>query len=116
RSGDRAQIDEYINCIEADIPLILFIILEAAETDLQSAGAGADNIRNGECLGAIGSVIVAEFVFREFSRTEKLIEDDEEAKAESARIFENNPPDTMARLIAEISRRMDWSNTTPKFW
>jgi len=44
-----------MSCLADDIPLLLFILIEAAETRNSE-----QDIKNGECLGAIGSVIIAE--------------------------------------------------------
>lgn len=111
-SGDDPKaVDDYINCIAADIPILLFVMAEAAQTALPAEGIGP-----GECLGPVGSIILAEFFFREYWRTYALIEADEEAQEAAQRIFGDAAPETMPALIEEISRREDWGNIAPKFW
>jgi Animal haem peroxidase len=102
---------EYIDCIKKDIPLLLLIMIEAANTKLPAP----DNIEEGECLGAIGSVIVAECLFREYWRTYAFIEGDGLVEKSLESVFGREPVDTMPRMIAEISRRVFWANSKAMF-
>jgi len=97
----------YIDCLAKDPPLLLFILLEAAKSHLPG-----ERINEGECLGAVGSFIVAEFLFKEYRRTHAMIEDDTDTADASAKIFNGTPPDTMPKLIAEVSRLA----LSPRFW
>lgn len=64
-----AEID-YMNCIAGDVPLLLFMLIEAAATSLPDA-----DIRNGECLGPVGSWILGDFFFDEYSRARSIVEE-----------------------------------------
>ncbi len=101
--------ETYIRCIERDMPLLLFLLIEAAVTS-------APSIRPGECLGAIGSFILAEFFFREYWRTYPVIEADAEARDEEAALFGGAAPGSMPQLIGEIAHRKNWEDVQPKFW
>ncbi len=103
--------EEYISCIRGDIPLLLYILLEAAETEWPALGG-----RRGEYLGAIGSFIIAEFLFKEYWRTHPLIEADKGAEDLSTEIFGGAPPNSMPKLIAQIARVRDSRTISPKFW
>jgi hypothetical protein len=112
RSGDLATTDDdYTSCIAGDIPLLLFILIEAAETNLPDA-----DIRKGECLGPVGSWILADFFFGEYSRTRSLVEEDATSLDALNEVFESGPPASMPALIQMISDRKSWSDVSPKFW
>jgi hypothetical protein len=95
-----------------EMPLLLFIMLEAAETTYP----GDDPNTKGQCLGAIGSFILAEFFFREFWRTYDFIEGDETVESELKHLFKGGPPATMPALIEEIANRKGWTKPEAKFW
>lgn len=102
---------DYIDCLAKDPPLLLFVLLEAAKT------AWPDKkVNYGECLGAVGSFIVAEFLFGEYRRTHPLIEADQVSAEAAAAIFGEAPLDTMPKLIAEVSRLRDFAAVRPRFW
>lgn len=103
------EIAQYIECLLADLPLLPFLLIEAAETKGRSG-------RNGECLGAVGSVILAEFFFREFWRTYPLIEGDPEVASAYREAVDAAAIDSMPKLIALISEKMNWNAAQQKFW
>lgn len=96
-------------------PLLLFILLEAAET-------GNDDETKGQCLGAVGSAIVAEFFFKEYLRGCPLIEADKDVREDALHVFKDGPgtskdvPGTMPDLIGYLSSKMKWTYVKPKFW
>jgi hypothetical protein len=102
---------EYIDCIKGDIPLLLLIILEAANTELTAEG-----IDKGQSLGAIGSVILAECFFREYWRTHAFIEADGDVENALKSVFGKESVASMPQLIAAISRRKHWASSEAKFW
>jgi hypothetical protein len=104
--GVPAAPQEYIDCLKADIPLLLFVVLEAAETTFPSGDTQAKQIEKGECLGPIGSFIVSEFIFGEYWRTHSLIEDDSATKEALDKLFSKGVPGSMPTLIEEIARRL----------
>jgi hypothetical protein len=112
RGGTTDMEPEFIDRIKEDIPLLLLIMLEAAHTKLP----GPHKREEGECLGAIGSVIVAECLFREYWRTHPLIEADLVVNDCLKALFGKEPVETMPRLIEEISKRKYWANSKAKFW
>jgi|GEM_PF-668010 len=103
-----------------DPPLMFFILLEALHTQV-----GAPDARdNGECLGAIGSVLFGEFLYQERRRTHHIIEGDDQAQEIAACLFPSEPgsgerhavPASMPQLIANIARQQGWEDDAYRFW
>jgi hypothetical protein len=86
-------------------------MLEAANTSMPD-----QDIDYGENLGAIGSVIIAECLFKEYWRTFPVIEANDQVKEVSYLIFGQDFPNTMSKLITQILRRKNWTEVQPKFW
>lgn len=101
------------DCISRDPPLMLFILLEAAETTFTSRENDQEDIDQGQCLGIIGSTIVAEFLFLERYRTRHLIEEDNITKKHAEKIFGTDVPCTMPDLLRFIAQFYKWED--PKF-
>jgi hypothetical protein len=106
---------EYMDSLTSDTPLLLFIMFEAAAT-VYPRNAELKEIQEGQCLGAIGSFIIAEFLFGEYWRTHDLIENDPAAKAALDQLFGPQVPASMPALIEEIARRKGWDGPDTKFW
>lgn len=112
---DGDPIAEFRASIRDDPPLILFLLLEAELTEYGVRG-DPDRRENGECLGAIGSAILAEFFFQERWRTHHLIEGDARIVGLSARLLEKEPPWDMPALIDRIAGHQGWDHERHKFW
>ncbi len=86
-AGTVAFSDEDKAVLSRDPPLHLFLLLEAAQTE------------NGERLGVLGSVIVAEVLYRALRnvKTGAAAEEDREA------VFGRAPPETMPDLIVWLA-------------
>jgi hypothetical protein len=111
RTDPTPEEEEYIACLRRDMPLLLFILLEAAATEWRDC-----RLRHGECLGAVGSFIIADFIFKEYWRTHPLIEADRQAEDLSVRIFGGERLDSMPRLIVAMSGVRETAPVSPKFW
>jgi hypothetical protein len=81
--------------LSKDPPLLFFILLEAAKTE------------KGERLGVLGSVIVAEVLYRALNNV--ILKDEDHARARD--VFGGNPPDTMKDLIVWLADA--WSLQDP---
>ncbi|NKB58016.1 MAG: hypothetical protein GKS00_16965 [Alphaproteobacteria bacterium] len=115
RAGDSedALADDYIKNISRDPPLLFFLLLEAGETEI-TTGRAADRRSKGECLGPIGSALLAEFFFRERVRSYDVIEGDKALGKFAATLFQaRGVPGSMPDLVAEVAAGQDW--TDPKY-
>lgn len=112
--GDR-RAATYIRNIAGDPPLMFFLLLEAAETEI-ATGRTADRREQGECLGPVGSALLAEFFFREKLRTQDLIEGDAALTALANSLFAaRGVPASMPALIAEIAATQEWTGPDYQF-
>lgn len=112
--GDRHAAG-YVRNIAGDPPLLFFLLLEAAETEV-TTGRAADRRAKGECLGPVGSALLAEFFFREKLRTHDLIEGDAGLTALANSLFAaRGVPTTMPALIAEIAATQEWTDPDYQF-
>jgi len=107
---------EYVNLITQDVPLLLFVMFEAAKTVYPRGNVKPKDILEGECLGPMGSFIIAEFIFGEYWRTHELIENDAATQEAVGKIFGQQVPGSMPTLIDEIARRKGWDGADARFW
>jgi len=110
RTPGRGPRREYIDDLSKDPPLLLFILIEAAETKIEGEGDWPAS-GQGERLGAIGSMIWAEFLYGERERTRSLIEDDTKLLETAEELFKSGSgiPGNMPDLIRELARRQEWA-------
>lgn len=115
RAGDDALADDYIKNISRDPPLLFFLLLEAEETEV-TTGRAADRRSKGECLGPIGSALLAEFFFRERVRTLDVIEGDKALNKFAAELMQaRGVPGSMPDLIAEVAAGQNWTDPEYQF-
>lgn len=99
--------DDAARSIAANPPLLIFLLFEAAETEV----GGPDPSGKGERLGPIGSAIWAETMFSAHAFGEPLIEGNQSVVNAAGRLLsERGVPGTMPDLIREIAAREGWEN------
>jgi hypothetical protein len=79
--------NEELDSLSQDPPLFFFVLFEAAHT------------QDGERLGVLGSIIVAEIFFAAYKNTTEAIEDDRAGTTKSAFVFGDDIPSDMPDLI-----------------
>jgi hypothetical protein len=84
--------EDEIQCLSDDPPLFFFLLFEA------------EHDQNGECLGILGSVILAEVFFAAYRKGEQSLEQDTQLHAKAEAIFGGNIPQTMAGAIDFVKK------------
>lgn len=84
--------EDEIRCLSADPPLFFFLLFEA------------EHDQNGERLGILGSVILAEVFFAAYRKGEQSLERDTQLHAKAAAMFGGAIPENMAGLIDFIRK------------
>ena len=100
---DQELTSDEIERIAGDPPLIFLVMLEAEES------------QNGQCLGVLGSTIIAEIFFNAFDEGGQAIENEQEVAANANEIFNNKIPTTMSELISFVSGRVGPTEMSPPF-
>ncbi len=112
--GDEQKADKHRQTIASNPPLLFFCLLEAALTGLP-ADAAEDEAEYGTCLGAVGSAIFAEFVFKERLETQNIFEKNEDLLELRDELLEGKKMETMPDLIRWISEQHGWDTPDDGF-
>ena len=106
--------NEFEAKIASDPPLFLFILLEAALTEV-AGSEGREAVEKGQCIGIVGSMVIGDFLYSEKRKTEHLIENDAATIANADIVFDKKIPRTMTELLSFIAQHYGWDNPDSGF-